>query len=176
MDAVVLLIFAAFFTAMVVSATAGSGLLRGSVRRPGLFQVVAVLAAAATVPVDLYAVIYGTAGPGGAVLADVTGRLLLLNVAASCGAAALHEFLRVSPADDTTDTEPPLRMGVLGWIGPLVALAAVTAIVALGSVRNEPELGNVGSVWACYALLICLMSAYALLRRRAGDAVDPREG
>jgi len=67
-------------------------------------------------------------------------------------------------------------MGVLGWTGPLIALAVVTVVVALGSLGNGPELGNVGPVWACYSLLICVISGYALLRRRAGSAIDPRGG
>jgi hypothetical protein len=109
-------------------------------------------------------------------------RLLLLNVAASCGVAALHESLRgratsVDPAADTSsDAEPTVRLGVLGWIGPLIALAAVTAVVALGSRGNGPELGDVGSVWAVYALLISLISAHALLGRRGRGAIDPQEG
>jgi hypothetical protein len=182
MDVAVLLIFALFFTALVVVTTSSHGLLRASVRRPRLFQVVIVLAAATTVPVDLYAVVYGTVGPGGTAIEDVVGRLLLLNVAASCGVAALHESLRgraISAAptsDDTSEHEQPVRMGVLGWIGPLIALAAVTAVVVLGSRGNGPELGNVGPVWAVYSLLICVLSAYALLRKRAEKAIDPQEG
>jgi hypothetical protein len=169
MDGVVLLIFATFFTALVVATTNSDGRLSTSVRRPRLLQLAVIGAAAITVPVDLYAVIYGTAGPGQAALADVAGRLLLLNVAVCCGVATLHGSLRER-------TEPALLMGVLRWIGPLTALVSVTAVVALGSRRNGPELGSVGSVWACYSLLICVISAYALLRRRAGSAIDPREG
>jgi hypothetical protein len=169
MDGVVLLIFATFFTALVVATTNSDGRLRTSVGRPRLFQLAVIGAAAVTVPVDLYAVIYGTAGPGQAALADVTGRLLLLNVAASCGVAALHGFLRER-------TDPALLMGVLGWIGPLTALVAVTAIVALGSRGNGPKLDNVGSVWACYSLLICVISGYALIRRRVRVATGPQEG
>lgn len=70
MDVAALLIFAIFFTALVVVTTSSQGLLRTSVRRPGLFRLVVVLAAAVTVPVDLYAVSYGTVGPGGATLDD----------------------------------------------------------------------------------------------------------
>ena len=182
MDVVVLLIFALFFTGLVVLTTTGNGRLRAAVRRPRLFQLVVAVAAAATVPVDVYAVLYGTVGPGGAAIEDVAGRLLLLNVAASCGVAALHEALRgraisAAPAsEDSSEVEEPLRMGVLGWTGPLIALGVVTVVVAIGSLGNGPELGNVGPVWACYSLLICVISAYALLRRRAGSAIDPREG
>lgn len=180
MDAVVLLIFALFFIGLVILTTSGHGRLRAAVRRPRLFQLVVAVAAAATVPVDVYAVIYGTVGPGGAAIEDVAGRLLLLNVAASCGVAALHEALRgraISAAPISDDSvEEPLRMGVLGWTGPLIALAVVTVVVALGSLGNGPELGNVGPVWACYSLLICVISAFALLSRRAGSAIDPREG
>ncbi len=181
MDVVVLIVFALFFTALGVVTTTSHGVLRASVRRPRLFQSAVVLAAAATVPVDLYAVVYGTVG--GAALGDVTGRLLLLNVAAACGVAALHESLRgraisASTPDDPSGHEQPVRMGVLGWTGPLIALTAVTAIVVLGSRGNGPELGNVGPVWAVYSLFICVISAYALLRRRAVEvgAVDPQEG
>jgi uncharacterized membrane-anchored protein len=69
-------------------------------------------------------------------------------------------------------------MGVLGWTGPLIALVAVTAVVVLGSRGDGTELGNVGPVWAVYSLLICVISAYALMRRRAEEvgAVDPQEG
>jgi hypothetical protein len=181
MDVAVLLIFAVFFTGLVVLTTTGNGRLRAAVRRPRLFQLVVAAAAAATVPVDVYAVLYGTVGPGGAAIEDVAGRLLLLNVAASCGVAALHEALRgraisAAAALDDSEVEEPLRMGVLGWTGPLIALGVVTVVVAIGSLGNGPELGNVGPVWACYSLLICLISAYALLRRRAGSAIDPREG
>lgn len=180
MDVVVLLIFAFFFVALIVATTSRHGMLRTSVRRPRLFQLAVVGAAAATVPIDLYAVVYGTVGPGGVAVAEVADRLLLLNVAASCGVAALHESLRgraisaISGPDDQSDQ--PVRMGVLGWTGPLIALVAVTAIVALGSRGNGPELGNVGSVWACYSLLICVISAAALLRRRVRSAIDPQEG
>lgn len=184
MDAAVLIVFALFFTALVVATTSGNSLLRTSVRRPRLFQTVVVLATAATVPVDLYAVVYGTVGPGGIAIDEVAGRLLLLNVAAACGVATLHESLRGRAISaDTIPGEPsgsdqPVRMGVLGWTGPLIALVAVTAVVVLGSRGNGPELGNVGPVWAVYSLLICVISAYALLRRRAVEvgAIDPQEG
>ncbi|MEU4396263.1 hypothetical protein [Kribbella sp. NPDC023855] len=184
MDVVVLIVFALFFTALVIATTTSHGLLRASVRRPRLFQSVVVFAAAATVPVDLYAVVYGTVGPGGSALGEVAGRLLLLNVAAASGVAALHEFLRGrilstdSALDEQSESEHPVRMGVLGWSGPLIAFVAVTAVVVLGSRGNGPELGNVGSVWAVYSLLICVISAFALLRRRAVEvgAVDPQEG
>ena len=182
MDAVVLTVFALFFAALLVATLAGHRRLSALMRKPRLFQSVVVLVAAATVPVDLYAVVYGTVGPGGTAVDDVAGRLLLLNVAAACGVAALHESLRgraisaASRPDDQSEFEQPVRMGVLGWTGPLIALVAVTAVVALGSRGNEPEIGNVGSVWAVYSLLICVISAYALARKRAGSAFDPQEG
>jgi hypothetical protein len=182
MDVVVLLIFALFFTGLFVLTTTGNGRLRAAVRRPRLFQLVVAAVAVVTVPVDVYGVLFGTVGPGGTPIDDVAGRLLLLNVAASCGVAALHEALRghaisaAAATDDSSEAEEPLRMGVLGWTGPLIALAVVTVVVALGSLGNGPELGNVGPVWACYSLLICMISAFALLRRRAGSAIDPREG
>jgi hypothetical protein len=181
MDVVVLLIFALFFTGLAILTTTGNGRLRAAVRRPRLFQLVVAVVAVVTVPIDGYAVLRGTVGPGGAAIEDVAGRLLLLNVAASCGVAALHEALRgraisAAPALDDSEVEEPLRMGVLGWTGPVIALAVVTVVVAIGSLGNGPELGNVGPVWACYSLLICVISAFALLRRRAGSAIDPREG
>jgi hypothetical protein len=172
MDVAVLIVFSTFFTGLVVLTTTRNGRVRTFVRRPRLFQLAVIAAAAVTVPVDLYAVLYGTVGPQGAALSDVADRLLLLNVAASCGVAALHESLRGHPLsptaapDEASEYEQPVRMGVLGWTGPLIALVAVTAVVGLGSRGNGPGLGNVGSVWAVYSLLICVISAYALLRRR----------
>jgi hypothetical protein len=175
MDAAVLLVFAFFFTAIVILATTPRGGLRTSVRRPRLLQLAVVAAAALTVPVDLYAVVYGTVGPAGASLSDVADRLLLLNVAASCGVAALHESIRGSSAEPSTAAEEPVvRMGVLGWIGPLIALVAVTSVVVLGSRIEGP--GTVGPVWAVYSLLICVISAIALLRSGPARAIDPREG
>jgi hypothetical protein len=178
MDVAVLVVFALFFTALVVVTTSAHGRMRASVRRPRLFQLVVVGAAGATVPVDVHAVVYGTVA--GVPLAEVSDRLLLLNVAAACGVAALHESLRgpaaVLDPDDRSASEHPVRMGVLGWTGPLIALVAVTAVIALGSRGNGDELGHVGSVWAVYSLLVCVISAYALLRRRAASAIDPQEG
>lgn len=178
MDVAVLIVFALFFTALVVATTTSHSRLRYSVRRPGLFRLAVVGTAAATVPVDVYAVLHGTVG--GHPVDAVADRLLLLNVAAACGVAALHESLRgpgtTSAQDGTAETEQPVRLGVLGWVGPVIALVAVTAVVALGSRGNGNELGNVGSVWAVYSLFICVISAYALLRRGAGRAIDPREG
>lgn len=246
MDAAVLLIFATFFTTLVVTTTTGHGLLRASVRRPRLFRAALLGAAVVTVPADLYTVLAGTLGPDGAPLGQVADRLLLLNVAFASGIAALHESMRGNPvtvvpvsvvpagfggsaqptgqltgqlngrltgamstetvaravaevpattsgttltatapvrpasrpvsADWPDHTEPAVRMGVLGWVGPVMALAAVTAVVAVGSLGNGPELGNVGPVWACYSLLICVISATALLGGRVREAIDPREG
>lgn len=175
MDVAVVLVFALFFTGVVLLAiTPHSPLLR-SVRRPRLFQVAAVVAAAVTVPVDLYAVVYGTIGPGGASLGDVADRLLLLNVAASCAVTALHDLARGGVfGTGLSEDEQPVRMGVLGWTGPLIALVAVTAVVVLDSRGTSP--GTVGSVWAVYSLLICVISAFALLGRRPARANDPREG
>jgi hypothetical protein len=211
MDVAVLLLFTLFFTAVVVSATSRHQLLRTSVRRPRLFQVTVLGAAAVTVPVDLYAVVHGTVGPVGA------DRLLLLNVAAACGVAALHGWLRgralagsvpaaivagaaaaCSPGARTglrpgslpgagsvsggqVDDGHALRMGVLGWTGPLIALVVVTAVVALGSGSsgNADGPGSVGSTagsaLAIYSLLVYVISASSLFRG-AGSAIDPREG
>jgi len=41
---------------------------------------------------------------------------------------------------------------VLPMLGPLIALATITAVVALGSRGNGPELGDVGTVWAEIAI------------------------
>ena len=80
-----------------------------------------VFGAAATVPVDLYAVVYGTVGPGGSALGEVADRLLLLNVAAASGVAALHESLRgraISTASTrTTRPSPSTRSGWACWAG-----------------------------------------------------------
>lgn len=226
MDVFVLLIFAGFFAALIVATTANGGLLRASMRRPGLFQAVAVGAGTVLVPLDLSVAAYGTIGSGQGRLADLAAQLLLLNVAASCGIAALHGYLRRpgsapdnaftpdgqrtlgdSPATSidlvmsgdaaiagspvTTGTavmtgtrvmsgrpaiEPALRLGVLGWVGPLVALVAVAGMVILSQLRNHEGAAAVGPVWAFYSVLICVISAYALLRQRARGAIDPQEG
>jgi hypothetical protein len=203
MDVAVLLLFASFITAVVVATLSRHEMLRTSVRRPRLFLLAVVGAAAATVPVDLYAVVYGTVGPGGARLGEVADRLLLLNVAASCGVAALHGCLRgralagsataatgagavavCSPGSDTGSGGQAVRMGVLGWTGPLFALVVVTAVVALGSGGNGSgpssvgtTAGGVGSALAIYSLLVCVISTSALFRgSRTGSAIDPQEG
>lgn len=213
MDVAVLLLFAAFLTAAVVTTLSR----RHVVRRPRLFQLAVIGAAAVTVPVDLYAVVHGTVGPGGARLGDVADRLLLLNVAAACGVAALHGCLRgralagsdpaatvagaaavCSPESGTglrpgsplgsgsgsggqVDDGHALRMGVLGWAGPLIALVVVTAVVALGSgsssTGNGTGPGSVGFALAIYSLLVCVISASSLFRGRpARSAIDPQEG
>ncbi len=222
MDVAVLLLFATFITAVAVATVSRHEVLRASVRRPRLLQLAVVGAAAATVPVDLYAVVYGTVGPGGARLGDVADRLLLLNVAASCGVAALHGCLRgralagsapaattagaataCSPGSGTgsrpgahlgsgpgpggqVDDGRALRMGVLGWTGPLIALVVVTAVVALGSGSGGngtgpasvgTTAGGAGSALAIYSLLVCVISASSLFRGRpARSAIGPQEG
>jgi hypothetical protein len=176
-----------------------------------------------------------TLDPEGSVLMDVAvlllfttfitavaaDRLLLLNVAASCGVAALHGCLRgralagSAPAATTagaatacspgsgTGSRPgahpgsgpgpggqvdghALRMGVLGWTGPLIALVVVTAVVALGSGSGGngtgpagvgAMAGGAGSVLAIYSLLVCVISASSLFRGRpARSAIGPQEG
>jgi hypothetical protein len=165
MDVAVLLLFALFFAALVVTTTSRYDVLRVSIRRPRVFQLAAVGAAAVAVPLDVYAV-----GPSAAALRDVSGRLLLLNVAAACGLAALHSSLR-----------PAIRMGVLRWVGPLIALV-VTTVVALsggngsGSGSVGSAAGGAGSALAVYSLLVCVISASSLFRRRARSAIDPQEG
>ncbi|TCC51185.1 hypothetical protein E0H75_13760 [Kribbella capetownensis] len=206
MDVAVLLLFAVFFTALLVRTTSRYDVLRASVGRPRLFQIAAVLAAAVTVPVDVYAVVYGTVGPGAVALEDVAGRLLLMNVAAACGVAALHGSLRgralagpgtaaavagsAPPMGAPADDGHALRLGVLGWTGPLIALIVVTAVVAVGSGGDGmgsggngsgagsvgPTTGSVGSALAVYSLLVCVISASSLFRRRARSAIDPQEG
>jgi len=206
MDVAVLLLFALFFTTLTVRTTSRYDVLRRSVGRPRLFQVAAVGAAAVTVPVDLSAIVFDTVGPGGAVLGDVAGRLLLMNVAAACGVAALHGSLRgralagpgaaAAVAGSTSPTEKAddslgLRMGVLGWTGPLIALIVVTAVEAFGSGGggtgsdgNEPgagsvgpTTGSVGSALAIYSLLVCVISASSLFHGGAREAaIGPQEG
>ena len=196
MDVAVLLLFALFFTALVVTTTSRYDVLRGSIRRPRVFQLAAVGAAAVTVPIDVYAVGYDAFGPTAVALQDVSGRLLLLNVAAACGLAALHSSLR-----------PAIRMGVLRWVGPLSALVVVAAVVALAGGNDALSSGNdalssgndalssgngsgsagvgssaggagstAGSALAVYSLLVCLISASSLFRRRTRSAIDPQEG
>lgn len=176
MDVAVLPLFALFFTALVVTTTSKYDVLRVSIRRPRAFQLAAIGAAAVTVPVDLYALGYDATGPAGASLQDVAARLLLLNVAVACGLASLHGALRV-PSDDGHG------MGVLGWSGPLIALVVVTAVVALGSGGNgsSPDgvgstAGSAGAALAIYSLLVCVISASSLFRRRVRSAIDPQEG
>ncbi|MFC0622935.1 hypothetical protein [Kribbella deserti] len=225
MDVLVLLIFAGFFATLTVAATANGGLLRASMRRTKLFQGVALVAGTVLVPLDLSVAAYGTIGGGQSTLADIAARLLLLNVAASCGIAALHSYLRRPgfASEDDMDlptrglasgndgrglasdlpatggvgtntvvmarvsatatnhvsaraTEPALRLGVLGWVGPLVALVAVAGMVLLDQMRNHADIAAVRPVWAVYSVLICVISAYALLRQRARGAIDPQEG
>jgi hypothetical protein len=94
MDVAVLLLFASFITAATVATISRTEVLRTSARRPRLFRFAVVGAAAVTVPADLYAVVYGTVGSHSARLAEVADRLVLLNVAAACGVAALHGCLR----------------------------------------------------------------------------------
>ena len=88
MDVAVLPLFALFFTALVVTTTSKYDVLRVSIRRPRVFQLAAIGAAAVTVPVDLYALGHDLTGPAGRQLQDVAARLLLLNVAAACGLAS----------------------------------------------------------------------------------------
>lgn len=57
-----------------------------------------------------------------------------------------------------------------------VALIALGSLITTGPAGDGPGLGAVGPVWAFYSVLICLISAYALLRGRAREASDPREG
>jgi hypothetical protein len=169
MDVAVLLLFALFFTVLLIATLTRYDVLRATIRRPRVFQLAAVGAVAVTVPVDVYALVYNAAGPSGTTLADVSARLVLMNVAAACGVAALHGSLRHA-----------MRMGVLGWIGPLVALVVVTVVVALGNQTSPgavgPSAGGVDDVLAVYSLLVCLISASSLFRGRARRAIDPREG
>ena len=74
-------------------------------------------------------------------------------------------------------------MGVLGWSGPLIALVVVTAVVVLGSGGNGsgPDsvgstAGSAGAALAIYSLLVCVISASSLFRRRVRSAIDPQEG
>jgi hypothetical protein len=72
---------------------------------------------------------------------------------------------------------------VLVILATLFTALVVTTTNSDGSLRtsvesrgNGPKLGNVGSVCACDSLLICVLSGYALTRRRGRVATGPQEG
>jgi hypothetical protein len=65
----------------------------------------------------------------------------------------------------------------------LIALVVVTAVVVLGSGGNgsAPDsvgstAGGAGAALAIYSLLVCVISASSLFRRRVRSAIDPQEG
>ena len=182
MDLFVLLTFASFFVVLAVASTWRRGMLRSTVRRPRLFRDLVLGTAAVLVPIDLYVALYEatgiTLGAGRGALDAIAGVLLLLNVAACCGVAALQHRLRTGApqVEAVADRDLELRMGVLGWVGPLVAFVVLGGITTLDPAGDGPQLGAVGPVWAFYSVLICLISAYALLRGRAREASGPREG
>jgi uncharacterized membrane protein YgcG len=175
MDVAVLLLFASFITAATVATISRTAVLRTSVRRPRLFRFAVVGAAAVTVPADLYAVVYGTVGSHSARLAEVADRLVLLNVAAACGVAALHGCLRGR---------------ALAGSAPAATLPGAAAACSPGSGLGSrpgsfPGSGSDsgGRVDDGYALRIavcsllgCAISASSLFRGPARSAIDPREG
>jgi hypothetical protein len=176
----VLLLFASFFLTTAVAVThawvldsALGGGPRSMLHRPGWFLAAALIAGGLLVPLDLFLAF------GGRLVAPAALSLaLMLNVAAAGGLTALHELLgtlahRVTRA---TAANAPVRLGVLGWVGPLVALVALGALVALDPGHDGRGPGPVSEVWAFYAVLSCAISAYALLRRRADEAAGPQEG
>jgi hypothetical protein len=66
---------------------------------------------------------------------------------------------------------------VLLIFATLFTALVVTTTNSDGSLRgNGPKLRNVGSVCACDSLLICVLSGYALTRRRVRVATGPQEG
>jgi hypothetical protein len=72
---------------------------------------------------------------------------------------------------------------VLLIFATLFTALVVTTTNSDGSLRTSVEsrgnglkLGNVGSVCACDSLLICVLSGYALTRRRERVATGPQEG
>lgn len=177
MKILVLLLFASFFLATAVAVThawildsALGGGPRSMLRHPGWFLAAVLATSGLLVPLDLFLAF------GGSLVAPAALSLaLMLNVAAAGGLTALHELLG-SLAHRVTRSSEPLRLGVLGWVGPLVALVALGALVALDPAHDGRGPGPVSEVWAFYAVLSCAISAYALLRRRADQAADPQEG
>ncbi|MFI6679162.1 hypothetical protein [Kribbella sp. NPDC050470] len=108
---------------------------------------------------------------------EVADRLLLLNVAAACGVAALHGCLRGR---------------ALAGSDPAAIVAGAAAVCSpesgtglrpgspLGSDSDSGERaddGSVGFALAIYSLLVCVISASSLFRGRpARSAIGPREG
>lgn len=181
MKILVLLLFASFFLATAIAVShawildsALGGGPRSMLRHPGWFLAAALGAGGLLVPLDLFLAF------GGSLVAPAALSLaLMLNVAAAGGLTALHELLGTMAHRVTRSAAPanePLRLGVLGWVGPLVALVALGALIALDPGRDGRGPGPVSEVWAFYAVLSCAISAYALLRRRADEAAGPQEG
>lgn len=110
MDVAALLVFAVFFTALVVTTTSRYDVLRASIRRPRLFQLAAV--------------------------------------------------------------------------GAVVALSGGNDTLSRGNGSGSAGVGSsaggggsaAGSALAVYSLLVCLISASSLFRRRARSAIGPQEG
>lgn len=181
MKILVLLLFASFFLATAIAVShawildsALGGGLHSMLRHPGLFLAAALATGGLLVPLDLFLAF------GGHLVAPAALSLaLMLNVAAAGGLTALHEVLGTMARRVTRTTTPanePLRLGVLGWVGPLVALVALGVLIVVDLVRDGYGSGPVSDVWAFYAVLSCTISGYALLRRRADEAAGPQEG
>jgi hypothetical protein len=174
----VLILFASFFLATAIAVShawildsALGGGLRWTLRHPGLFLAAALTTGTLLVPLDLF-----LAFGGDLVAPSAVSLALMLNVAAAGGLTALHELLGTMARRLTRSAAPnePLRLGVLGWVGPLVALVALAALIAVDPAIDGP--GPVSTVWAFYAVLSCAISAYTLLRRRADQSAGPQEG
>ncbi|MFG1812486.1 hypothetical protein ACGFIF_01875 [Kribbella sp. NPDC049174] len=181
MDVAVLLLLATFITAVAVATISRHEVLRTSVRRPLLLNVAASCGVAA-----LHGCLRGRALAGSAPAATTAGAAAACSPETGTGSRP-GALLGSGPGSGgQVDDGRGLRMGVLGWTGPLIALVVVTAVVALGSgsAGNGTVPGSVGttagsagSALAIYSLLVCVISASSLFRGRpARSAIDPREG
>jgi hypothetical protein len=95
---------------------------------------------------------------------------------------ALFTALVVTTTSRYNLLRPAVRMGVLRWVGPLITLVVVSTVMALsggdgsGSGSVGSAAGGAGSALAVYSLLVCVIGASSLFRRRARSAIDPQEG
>jgi hypothetical protein len=181
MDVAVLLLFATFITAVAVATMSRHEVLRASVRRLPLLNVAASCGVAA-----LHGCLRGRALAGSAPAATTAGAAAACSPGSRTGSRP-GALLGSGPGPgEQVDDGRALRMGVLGWTGPLIALVVVTAVVALGSGSDGngtgpagvgTTAGVAGSALAIYSLLVCVISASSLFRGRpARSAIDPQEG
>jgi hypothetical protein len=101
--------------------------------------------------------------------------LFVLLTSASFGGALLVASITWRGLLGSTLRRPVLFRGLALGVAA-VGLVAVGALISAGPAGGGPGLGAVGPVWAFYSVLMCLVSAYALLRGRARLASDPQEG